>query len=251
MVAMDHTHRFDGKSDIYEKIRPAYADGLFAYFADTLHIPADSVVADIGAGTGIFTKQLLSCGYTVFAVEPNRDMREKAEKALSDNARFHSVCGTATDTTLPVGSVDLVTAAQAFHWFPPEEFRRECRRILRPDGMVMLVYNTRDKGADCTKALAEVYRTYNPTFHDYSNGISDEKCRAFFDGACDVYRADNRQIYDRQGYIDRALSSSYSLKEGDKDFAAYVKALGDIFDRYATDGHITVPTDTVAYIGKV
>lgn len=251
MVAMDHTHRFDGKSDIYEKIRPAYADGLFAYFADTLHIPADSVVADIGAGTGIFTKQLLSCGYTVFAVEPNRDMREKAEKALSDNARFHSVCGTATDTTLPAGSVDLVTAAQAFHWFPPEEFRRECRRILRPDGMVMLVYNSRDKEADCTKALAEVYRTYNPTFHDYSNGISDEKCRAFFDGACDVYRADNRQIYDRQGYIDRALSSSYSLKEGDESFAAYVNALGDIFDRYATDGHITVPTDTVAYIGKV
>lgn len=248
---MDHTHRFDGKSDIYEKIRPAYADGLFAYFADTLHIPADSVVADIGAGTGIFTKQLLSCGYTVFAVEPNRDMREKAERALSDNARFHSVCGTATDTTLPAGSVDLVTAAQAFHWFPPEEFRRECRRILRPGGMVMLVYNSRDKEADCTKALAEVYRTYNPTFHDYSNGISDEKCRAFFDGACDVYRADNRQIYDRQGYIDRALSSSYSLKEGDESFAAYVKALGDIFDRYATDGRITVPTDTVAYIGKV
>ena len=251
MVAMDHTHRFDGKSDIYEKIRPAYADGLFAYFADTLHIPADSVVADIGAGTGIFTKQLLSCGYTVFAVEPNRDMREKAERALSDNARFHSVCGTATDTTLPAGSVDLVTAAQAFHWFPPEEFRWECRRILRPDGMVMLVYNSRDKEADCTKALAEVYRTYNPTFHDYSNGISDEKCRAFFDGACDVYRADNRQIYDRQGYIDRALSSSYSLKEGDESFAAYVKALGDIFDSYATDGRITVPTDTVAYIGKV
>lgn len=248
---MDHTHRFDGKSDIYEKIRPAYADGLFAYFADTLHIPADSVIADIGAGTGIFTKQLLSCGYTVFAVEPNRDMREKAEKALSGNARFHSVCGTATDTTLSAGSVDLVTAAQAFHWFPHEEFRCECRRILRPDGMVMLVYNARDKEADCTKALAEVYRSYNPTFHDYSNGMSDEKCRAFFDGACDVYRADNRQIYDRQGYIDRALSSSYSLKEGDESFAAFVKALGGIFDRYATDGHITVPTDTVAYIGKV
>lgn len=248
---MDHTHRFDGKSEIYEKIRPQYADGLFAYFRDTLKIPADSVFADVGAGTGIFTRQLLSCGYTVFAVEPNRDMREKAEKALCDNARFRSVCGTATDTTLAERSVDFVTAAQAFHWFPPEEFRRECRRILRPGGMVMLVYNFRDKNADCTKALAEVYGTFNPTFHGYSNGISDEKCRAFFDGACTVYRADNRQVYDRQGYIDRALSSSYSLKEGDEHFAAYVQALGEIFDRYAVAGHITVPTDTVAYIGKV
>lgn len=58
---MDHTHRFDGKSEIYEKIRPQYADGLFAYFRDTLEIPADSVFADVGAGTGIFTRQLLSC----------------------------------------------------------------------------------------------------------------------------------------------------------------------------------------------
>lgn len=173
-------------------------------------------------------------------------MREKAEKTLCDNARFRSVCGTATDTTLAERSVDFVTAAQAFHWFPPEEFRRECRRILRPGGMVMLVYNARDQKADCTKALAEVYGTFNPTFHGYSSGISDEKCRAFFDGTCTVYRADNRRAY-----IDRALSSSYSRKEADERFAAYVQALGEIFDRYAVAGHITVPTDTVAYIGKV
>lgn len=108
-------------------------------------------------------------------------MREKAEKALCDNARFRSVCG-----------------------------------------------------------------TFNPTLHGYSNGISDEKWRAFFDGACTVCRADNRR-----GYIDRALSSSYSLEEGDERFAAYVQARGEIFDRFAGAGHITVPTDTVAYIGKV
>lgn len=67
-----------------------------------------------------------------------------------------------------------------------------------------------------------------------------------FDGACTVYHADNRRVC-----IDRALSSSYSLKEGDERFAAYVQARGEIFDRYAVAGHITVPTDTVAYIGKV
>ena len=58
---MDHTHRFDGKSGIYEKIRPQSADGLFACFRDTLKIPADSVFAAVGAGTGFFTRQLLSC----------------------------------------------------------------------------------------------------------------------------------------------------------------------------------------------
>ena len=81
--------------------------------------------------------------------------------------------------------------------------------------------------------------TFNPTFHGYSNGISDEKCRAFFDGACTVYRADNRRVY-----IDRALSSSYSLKEGDERFAAYVQARGEIFRslcgrraHHRADGH--------------
>lgn len=106
-------------------------------------------------------------------------MREKAEKALCDNARFRSVCG-----------------------------------------------------------------TFNPTFHGYPNGISDEKCRAFFDGACTAYRADNRRVYDRRGYIDRALSSSYPLKEGDERFAAYVRARGEIFRslcgrraHHRADGH--------------
>lgn len=106
-------------------------------------------------------------------------MREKAEKAPCDNARFRSVCG-----------------------------------------------------------------TFNPTFHGYSSGISDEKCRAFFDGACTVYRADNRRVYDHRVCIDRALSSSYSLKEGDERFAAYVQARGEIFRslcgrraHHRADGH--------------
>lgn len=57
--------------------------------------------------------------------------------------------------------------------------------------------------------------------------------------------------YDRQGYIDRALSSSYSLRENDDGYAAYLKELHGIFDRFSVNGLLTVPTDTVAYIGTV
>ncbi len=88
---MTNTKRFDGKGELYAKARPKYATALFAYLQDTLHIPASGVFADIGSGTGIFTEQLLNCGYTVYAVEPNRDMRIQAEKKLSHNGRFHSV----------------------------------------------------------------------------------------------------------------------------------------------------------------
>lgn len=92
----DHTNRFDGKGEVYAKGRPRYAEGLFAYMRDALPITAGSVLADIGSGTGILTQQLLNFGCKVFAVEPNRDMREKAEETLSYNKNFISVDGSAS-----------------------------------------------------------------------------------------------------------------------------------------------------------
>lgn len=246
---MNHTGRFDGKGDLYAKARPKYADALFDHIKNTLHIPAGSVFADIGSGTGIFTEQLLACGYRVYAVEPNADMRQKAEERLSDNAAFTSVNGTERETHLPHNSVDFVTAAQAFHWFDAAAFRTECQRILKPGGKIMLVYNSRDEEAECVKALAELRRKYAPDFPGFSNGISDQACRAFFDGGCEVFRADNSQIYNRRGYIDRVLSSSYSLREGAPGYTVYLEDINRLFDRFSVNGFITVPTDTVAYIG--
>ena len=248
---MDYTSRFDGKGAIYAKARPKYAAALFEYFKNTLRIPAGSVFADVGSGTGIFTEQLLHCGYRVFAVEPNADMRKQAEEKLSHNESFVSVSGSDADMKLPDRSADHITAAQAFHWFDAEAFRRECRRVLRSGGRVILVYNSRDESAACTRALAALRQNFTPEFHGFSNGISDEACRAFFAGSCDIFRADNTQVYDRQGYLNRVLSSSYSLKESDAQYAEYLKEIDGIFDRFSTDGLITVPTDTVAYIGDI
>lgn len=87
---MDYTNRFDGKGEIYAKARPKYAAELLGYLKNVWNIPEGSIFADIGAGTGIFTGQLLQCGYRVFAVEPNDDMRKKAEEKLSYNGNFIS-----------------------------------------------------------------------------------------------------------------------------------------------------------------
>ena len=105
--------------------------------------------------------------------------------------------------------------------------------------------------AACTLALVPLPRKYTPGFHGLSDGKRDEKCIAFFAGRCDIFRADNTQVYDRQGYIGRVLSSSYSLKEGDASFAEYLKEIGDIFDEFSENGSIAVPTATVAYSGIV
>lgn len=248
---MDYTNRFSGKGEIYAKARPRYAAGLFDYLKNTMGVPAGSIFADVGSGTGIFAEQLLDCGYRVFAVEPNADMREKAEEKLSQNRNFVSVVGSDGNMNLPDKSVDYVTAAQAFHWFDAEAFRRECRRVLKPGGKVILIYNARDMKADGIKALANLHSRYDPEFHGFSNGMSHEKCVNFFPGTCDVFLADNTQMYDRQGYVNSVLSSSYSLKEDDARYAKYLKDIGKIFDTFSVDGLIAVPTETVAYIGTV
>ena len=105
-----------------------------------------------------------------------------------------------------------------------------------PGGKVILVYNSRDEAAACTKALAALRQKFSSEFHGFSNGISDAQCRAFFAKDCEVFRADNTQVYDQQGYLDRVLSSPYSLKESDDRYAEYRKEINEIFDRYSTDG---------------
>lgn len=248
---MNYTNRFDGKSEIYAMARPKYASRFFDYLKNTLNISVGSVFADIGSGTGIFTEQLLKCGYKVFAVEPNDDMRKKAEEKLSDDKNFISINGKDTDVNLPDNSVDYITAAQAFHWFDSEVFKKECRRILKRGGNVIVVYNFKDEKSACTKALADLYRKYNSEFCGFSNGMSGKKCISFFAGKCDIFRTDNTQIYDRQGYINNVLSSSYSLKDDDGRYAEYLKEINGIFDMFSSDDRIVVPTETIAYIGTV
>ena len=248
---MNYTNRFDGKGEIYAKARPKYACGLFDYLKNTLNIPAGSVFADIGSGTGIFTGQLLNCGYKVFAVEPNDDMRNKAEEKLSHDKNFVSVNGSDRNMNLLDNSVGYITAAQAFHWFDRDAFGKECKRVLQPGGKVIIVYNSRDEKADCTVSLAKLRQKYDPEFHGFSNGMSDEKCLAFFAGKCDIFRTDNTQTYDRQGYIDRVLSSSYSLKEDDGRYEEYLREINALFDMFSKGDLISVPTETVAYIGEI
>ena len=248
---MNHTNRFDGKGELYAKARPKYAAELFDYLKNGMNIPDGSVFADIGSGTGIFAEQLLGCGYRVFAVEPNGDMRRKAEEKLCCCENFVSVSGNDADMHLPDNSADYITAAQAFHWFDSQAFRKECRRVLKPGGKVMIVYNSRDEKAACTKALAALRRKYNSEFHGFSNGISGEACMAFFAGACEIFRSDNTQTYNRQDYINRVLSSSYSINENEKNYGEYLRGINEIFDTFSRDGYITIPTETIAYFGTV
>ncbi len=246
---MNNTGRFDGKAEIYSKARPGYPGELFDFLGTLL--PEGAVVADVGSGTGIFTELLLMRGCSVRAVEPNADMRRMAEERLGGAPGFVSVNGTDSHTTLEDGSVDCVVAAQAFHWFDAEGFKRECRRILKPRGYVVIVYNTRDGNAECSRKLAEIHRRYCPEFRGFSGGMNAEKIREFFEGECEVFQTDNSRVCDRGSFVNRALSSSYSLSESDGRYAEYVSELHRLFDELSDGGTLTVPVYTTAYSGRV
>src|SRR5262245_9983579 len=99
----------------------------------------DSVIADVGSGTGLLAKLFLENGNRVYCIEPNREMRQAGEGILEDYPKFLSVAGTAEATALSDASVDFVTAGQAAHWFDATKARHEFRRILRPGGWLALV----------------------------------------------------------------------------------------------------------------
>ena len=139
MAKRDATERFTGRADVYARYRPGYPGELLPYLRAACGLLPAHVIADIGSGTGKLTEVFLSHGNVVFAVEPNADMKRRAEESLAGYASFRSVDGTAEATGLAPGSVDMVSAGQAFHWFDPVRSRAEFSRIVKPRGWVMLV----------------------------------------------------------------------------------------------------------------
>ena len=135
----DPTKRFSDRVDNYVKYRPGYPAEVIAFLQNECDLSSNSVIADIGSGTGIFTKLLLDKGYKVYAVEPNADMQQAAKEYLGDNGNFIPTDGSAEETTLPSSSIDLIVCAQAFHWFNNENAKAEFKRVLRADGKVALI----------------------------------------------------------------------------------------------------------------
>jgi len=204
--------------------------------AESLRRPSPWKVADIGAGTGIFTKRLLERGHQVFAVEPNAAMREAAEQQLGGHRGFRSLNGCAESTGLPDASVDLVTAAQAFHWFDPAAARGEFQRILKPG---------------CVEALLTKFGT------DYKevgqrNHPTDTELSRFF-GRSDYERRvlPNAQTLDLAGLRGRVLSASYMPKTPGPVFEAMMADLERLFAMHQAGGVVTLEYETEIYLGPL
>jgi len=248
--------RFDGMGKVYARHRPGYATVFLDYLFSEAGFGAESNVADVGSGTGIFSKQMLDRGVArLYAVEPNSDMRIVAEKEMGNDKRYVSVSGTAESTDLVDDCVDFVTAAQAFHWFDKTRFKAECRRILKPQGKVVLVWNTRDESCELVRENERVIREYSKNFKGYSGGThgakGDNDITFFFEGNCETRVFSNDVAYDDRGFIGRNLSGSYAPKENDTAYGGYVTALKKLFLKYQVGGTVLMKQLTRSYMGNV
>jgi len=248
---MDNTQRFSNKVENYVKYRPHYPAAIVTYLQERFGFTSGAI-ADVGAGTGILTKLFLDAGYKVYAVEPNEPMLAKAITLLNDYAGFTAVTGTAENTTLANNSVDAVMAAQAFHWFDAEKSKAEFTRILKANGLVLLVWNERRIASAFEKEYEELINRHGKDYVQVKHrNIEVSDLAAFFAPApMELKEFSNQQVFDFEGFKGRLLSSSYMPVPTDPGYDDMITALQELFNKYQQAGTITITYDTKVYAGR-
>jgi SAM-dependent methyltransferase len=253
-MSKEVTNRFSDRVENYVKYRPAYPGEFYEFLFSEGIVNQESHVADIGAGTGIFAEPLLAHGLKVTCVEPNKEMREAAEQLLSKYPLFYSKGSTAEKTEIENNSIDAILVGQAFHWFDREKCKTEFKRILQPEGKVILVWN--DRRTDSTDFL-KVYEDFLQMFGtDYKNvnhkNIQDKKVfdDFFGEGKYNEKWFYNFQDVDFSGLKGRVLSASYMPNESHPDYEHMIYCLKKIFMRYQENGKVRLEYDTKMYWGN-
>lgn len=253
MPAPNATSRFSDRVENYVRYRPGYPAEALEILRSECGLTPEHVIADVASGTGIWTRMLLENGNRVFAVEPNKEMREAGERLLAEFPKFTSVAGTAEATRLAFQSIDFVTAAQAAHWFDPQGARREFVRVLRPGGWLVLLWN--ERVTDSTpflrayeQMLLEFGTDYQDVRHERTTAAVDE----FFDPQPYQERVfDLRQEFDQPGLEGRLLSSSYAPGPEHPKHEPMLAELRRIFDAHVEDRRVAFDYKTRVYFGRL
>jgi SAM-dependent methyltransferase len=250
---MKSSERFSSRVDDYQKYRPDYPQSLVTEIIKQSGLDDSAVIADFGSGTGIFTRRLLQAGFEVYAVEPNREMRVAAESALSTEPGFTSIAGSAEDSRLESASIDLITAAQAFHWFKTETAKQEFQRVLKPGGQLALIWNKRKLSQPFQQAYDAILQEFAPEYGKVNHmNLSDTGLQNFFaTGAMRRIVIDNSQQLDFAGLLGRLKSSSYCPEESSPQYIPLATELLSLFDQYAIDGRVVFEYDSELYIGPI
>ncbi len=236
------------------KYRPSYPAAIIDLLAAQCGLTPDSIVADVGSGTGLLAELFLKAGNRVLGIEPNHEMREAGEQLLRSYDRFVSIAATAEATNLPDHSVDFITAGQSFHWFDLELASVEFVRILKPRGWLVLIWN--ERRIDSTpflRAYEQLLHTYAPEYAqvDHKQVDLDTIQAAFPTVNFQTRSFDNQQRFDFEGVKGRLLSSSYAPEAGDPNHAPMLAELAAIFGTHQQHGEIVFEYDTRVTYGQL
>ena len=250
--------RFSDRAEDYARYRPGYPKEILGFLEDKRVLTVDSVVADIGSGTGNLSALFLEHGNRVLAVEPNDEMRRAAERCFNDHALFESVTGSAEATELADGSVDLVVVANSLHWVDRDAAKVEFSRILKSYGRVAVVWsNARKTGTPFLEAynrLVSRYRTDNGAGGDAKDVY--EMTETFFGGSGGKqgYEMGVFQNSKRLGAEElKGLALSYSsMPAGTEPGAAeMLRDLEEVFHEYGSGGEVVLEYAIRVYCGRL
>jgi SAM-dependent methyltransferase len=243
---------FSARVADYIASRPDYPDALFDALGDRCTLRPEAMVADVGAGTGLLTRGLLARGYRAVAVEPNPAMRAACDRICGAVDGYRSVEGCAESIPLPSSSIDLVTAAQAFHWFEVEAARAECLRVLAPHGKVALIWNDRVSADPLHMALDEVFVEFGGEKRTALLAHEDRTDVPRFFGATRAEELSWPHVHrlDVEALLCLAFSRSYMPERQSPAGQEVAHRLRRIHDRFRDSGRVTVRYRTVAILGR-
>ncbi|MHA6485108.1 class I SAM-dependent methyltransferase [Paenibacillus sp. strain BS8-2] len=254
MSNLDSKERFTERVDSYVKYRPSYPATALDFLYKEVGFSERSIIADIGAGTGIFSGLLLDRGSRVVALEPNEAMRTAAEKRHASHPRYASCPGSAERTGLSEESVHHIVCAQSFHWFDRTAAREEFSRILKPNGHVALIWNSRrTTGTPFLEQFEQLLLDYGTDYEQVGHKyVTMETLGSFFaDGGPRLEVFASEQRLDEEGLKGRLLSSSYCPLPGHPNYEPMMEQLTLIFEQCSVNGTVTMTYDTELYWGRV
>lgn len=241
--------RFSNRVENYIKYRPGYPEQIIDFLKNT-GLTSDSVVADIGSGTGISSEMFLKNGNKVIGIEPNKAMREAAETLLKNYPKFESIDGNAEKTGIIENSIDFIVAGQAFHWFDVDNAKKEFKRVLKPSGYVVLIWNEKDNKSEFGIEYEKILDLYGSDYQQVKHANIDKSVFETFFASYQLELFNNYQVFDFDSLKGRLLSSSYIPLEGDEN-KKMLEQLEELFDKYNLDGKIKFAYTTKVYCGKI
>ena len=250
---LDPTKRFSTRVENYIKYRPGYPPEIIPLLESECGLTSETLIADMGFGTGLLTELFLKHGNPVVGIEPNADMRAAGERLLTKYSNFKSIDAMAEATTLRENSIDMIVAGQAFHWFDRAKARPEFQRILKPNGWVVLIWNGfHVEASPLNNGYQEIVLRYGTDYKEVAREISGVEVEPFFaPNKCKCAKFKFRQMFDFEGLKGRLLSSSYAPDANHPRFAEMIDELRALFEAHQKDGRVQFDYDTEVYYGQM